>query len=57
MSTGIYWVGYVVLIVGLIMAAYFLHVPQRWIATGVVVMVGLGILSTAANIRRRGRGD
>lgn len=53
MSFTLYLVGFVILILGLVMGAYFLRVPPRWIGVGVIVMVGLGVLSGVANTRRR----
>lgn len=53
MSFGIYMVGYIILILGLVMGAYFLHVPPRWIGVGVVVMVGIGILTGVTSTKRR----
>lgn len=53
MSFTLYLVGFVILILGLVMGAYFLNVPPRWIGVGVVVMVGIGVLSGVANTRRR----
>ncbi len=53
MSFALYLVGYIVLIIGLVMGAYLLHVPPRWIGVGVVVLLGLGILTGVANTRRR----
>jgi len=50
-------VGYIVLILGLVMGAYFLHVPPRWIGVGVVVMVGLAILTGVTSTRRRDPAD
>ena len=38
MSFGIYLCGFVVMIVGLALGAYFLHIPAHWIGTGVVVL-------------------
>ena len=52
MSFGIYMVGYIVLIVGLSLAAYLLHVPPKWIGVGIIVMVGLGILTGVTSTRR-----
>jgi len=53
MSFGIYIVGFIVMIVGLAIGANLLHVPPRWIAVGVTVMVGLGILSGVARTRQK----
>ena len=53
MSFSLYIVGFVILIVGLAIGAYLLHVPAQWIGVGVVVMVGLGVLTGVANTRQR----
>jgi len=53
MSFGIYLLGFVILIVGLALAANMMHVPPRWIAVGTICMVGIGILAGVANTRRR----
>ncbi len=52
MSFGLYVVGFIVLIIGLAMGAYFLHIPPRWIGVGVVVMVGIGIITGVTSTRR-----
>lgn len=52
MSFGIYMVGFFVLIVGLSMGAYFMHVPPKWIGVGVVTLIGLGILLGVTSTRR-----
>ena len=51
-SFGIYLIGFIVLIVGLAMAAYLLGVPSIWIAVGIVVLIGIGILSGVSRTRR-----
>jgi hypothetical protein len=53
MSFGLYIVGFIVLIVGLSIGAYLLHVPAQWIGVGVVVLIGLGILSGVTTTRQR----
>jgi hypothetical protein len=53
MSFGIYVVGFIVMIVGLALGANLLHVPPRWIGVGVVVLVGLGILTGVAKTRQK----
>ena len=55
MSFGLYLVGYIVLIIGLAVAANILHVPPRWIGVGVVIMIGLGILPESRTRDRRTR--
>ncbi|MGD0500512.1 MAG: hypothetical protein ABSC23_18980 [Bryobacteraceae bacterium] len=44
MSFGIYIVGFLILIGGLIYAAVILHVAAQWIAVGAIVLFGLAIL-------------
>lgn len=53
MSFGIYVCGFVIMIVGLALGAYYLHIPAHWIATGAVVLVGFGILSAVAATRNK----
>jgi len=43
-SFGIYIVGFLILIGGLIYAAVILHVAPNWIAVGAIVLFGLAIL-------------
>jgi len=44
MSFGIYLIGFLILIGGLVWAAVLLHVAAHWIAVGAVVLLGLGLL-------------
>jgi hypothetical protein len=53
MSFAIYLLGYLVLIVGLGIGAHMMHMPDRWIGVGVLVLAGLGILSGVARTRQR----
>ena len=53
MSFGIYGVGFLILIGGLIFAATLLHVPTQWIVVGAVVLVGLGILTGVKSTRQK----
>jgi hypothetical protein len=53
MTFGLYLLGYIILIIGLAVAASMLHVPLRWIGVGVIVMIGLGILTGASNTRQK----
>ena len=48
-----YLVGYVILVIGLALAAYLLSVPPLWIAVGVIVMIGIGIISAASHTKPR----
>lgn len=52
-SFATYLIGFIVLIVGLAIAAYLLNVPTTWIAVGVVVLLGVGILSATSRTKVR----
>jgi hypothetical protein len=53
MSFGLYSIGFVIVIGGLIYGAYLLHVPAHWIAVGAVVLLGLGILTGVKATRQK----
>ncbi len=44
-SFGTYLVGFIILIIGVAVAAFLLNVPPMWIGVGVIIMVGIGVLS------------
>jgi hypothetical protein len=44
-----YLVGFIILILGLAGAAYMLAVPTVWIAVGVVILIGIGIMMSSKN--------
>jgi hypothetical protein len=45
---GMYLVGFIVLIVGLAIGASLLGVPTTWIAVGVIILVGIAIISASS---------
>ena len=51
-SFGIYIVGFVIVIVGLALAAHLLGVPTVWIGIGIIVLVGIAILSGVNRTKR-----
>jgi cadmium resistance protein CadD (predicted permease) len=53
MSFGIYLAGYFIVIIGLGYAAHLAHVPDHWMVAGVLVMIGLGILSAVTKTRQK----
>jgi hypothetical protein len=53
MSFGIYLAGFAIMIIGLGLGAYYLHIPAHWIAVGAVVMIGLGVLKGVSKTRTR----
>lgn len=53
MSFGLYILGYVILIVGLALGAYYMHVPAHWVAVGALVLIGMGVASGVAKTRQK----
>ncbi len=53
MSFALYLIGSLVLIGGLVYAAILLSVPNHWIAVGVVITLGLSILSAVKLTRQK----
>ena len=53
MSFGLYSAGFLIVIGGLIYAAYLLHVPTHWIVVGAVVLLGFGILTGVKATRQK----
>jgi positive regulator of sigma E activity len=52
-SFATYIVGFIILIVGLALAAYLLNVPPMWIAVGVIVLIGVGVLMATSRTKHR----
>jgi uncharacterized membrane protein YiaA len=50
---GTYLIGFIVLIVGLGIAAVLLNVPTMWIAVGVIVLIGIGILMATSRTKMK----
>jgi hypothetical protein len=53
MSFALYILGFIVLVVGLAVGAHLMHIPLQWIGVGVLVMIGLGIVTGATATRQR----
>lgn len=53
MSFGIYLVGYLILILGLGIGAHLMNIPPKWIGVGVLVMIGIGVISGVSSTRQR----
>lgn len=53
MSFGLYILGYIILIIGLGLGAYYMHIPARWVTVGVLVLIGIGIASGVAKTRQK----
>ncbi len=52
-SFSTYIVGFIILVVGLALAAYLLNVPTMWIAVGVIVLIGIGVLMATSRTKPR----
>jgi uncharacterized membrane protein YiaA len=52
-SFATYLIGFIIIIVGLALAAVYLNVPGIWIAVGVLVLLGLGILMATRHEKPR----
>jgi hypothetical protein len=53
MSFGLYALGFVFVIAGLIYGAVLAHVPGHWIVVGAIVLVGIGILKGVKATRQK----
>jgi uncharacterized membrane protein YiaA len=51
-----YLVGFLILIIGLALAAHLLGAPTTWIVVGVIVLVGIGIISATTRTKTRDTG-
>ena len=49
----LYVVGFIVLLGGLAYGAYLVHIPHTWIVVGMLVFIGLGIMSAVSRTKRR----
>jgi uncharacterized membrane protein YiaA len=52
-SFATYLIGFLILIVGLGVAAYLLNIPTMWIGVGVIVLIGIGVLSATSRTKMR----
>ena len=52
-SFSTYLIGFIVLIIGLAVAAVLIGVPQMWIAVGVIVLIGIGILTGTSRTKTK----
>ena len=48
-----YLVGFIILILGLALAAYLLNVPPLWIVAGVIALIGIGVLTATSRTKTR----
>ncbi len=52
-SFSTYLIGFIVLVIGLAVGAYLVNVPPTWIAVGVIVLVGIGILTGTSRTKQK----
>ncbi len=52
-SFSTYLIGFVVLIIGLAVAAFLLGAPTTWIAVGAIVLIGIGILTGTSRTKTK----
>ena len=52
-SFATYLIGFFIVVIGLAVAAYLLSVPPMWIAVGVIVLIGIGILTATSRTKPR----
>jgi uncharacterized membrane protein YiaA len=52
-SFSTYLIGFIVLIIGLAVAAHLLAVPDLWIGVGVIVLLGIGILTGTSRTKTK----
>jgi hypothetical protein len=50
---GTYFFGFLIVIVGLAVAAYLVGVPPLWIAVGTMILLGLGIVMATSRTKPR----
>ena len=53
MSFGLYLIGFVILIGGLVYGAAILHMAAHWIVVGAIVLLGLAILTGVKATRQK----
>lgn len=52
-SFSTYLLGFIVLIIGVAVAAFLLNVPTTWIVVGVIVLLGIGILAATSRMKMK----
>lgn len=51
-SFNVYLIGFIVLIIGLALGAHLLGAPPMWIGVGVIILIGIGILTGVSRTKR-----
>jgi len=53
MSFGLYVLGFLIMIAGLVYGATLLHISTHWIVVGTIVLLGIGILTGVKATRQK----
>ena len=53
MSFGLYAIGYLIVIGGVIYMAHLMHIPQTWIIAIAVILLGIGVVTGVTNTKKR----
>jgi hypothetical protein len=53
MSFPLYVVGFAIMIIGLAYGAHLAHIPTQWIGVGVIVLLGIAVLTGVTRTRQR----
>jgi uncharacterized membrane protein YiaA len=48
-----YIIGFIILVLGLAMAAYLLNLPGLWIGVGVIVLLGIGVITATSRTKMK----
>lgn len=51
-----YLIGFIILIIGVALAAHLMGAPTMWIVVGVIVLIGIGIITATTRTRTRDPG-
>jgi len=52
-SFSTYLIGYIIFVIGLAIAAFYLNAPPIWIAIGTVILLGIGIMMATRRAKPR----
>ncbi|MFC6646575.1 hypothetical protein ACFQBQ_13465 [Granulicella cerasi] len=53
MSFGLYTIGTIILIAGVIYVCHLAHMPSHWVAAIAIVLLGAGIMGAVNNTRQK----
>jgi len=53
MSFALWVLGFIIMVIGVALGAYYLHVPAHWIGVTVLILVGMGVATGVASTRHR----